>query len=51
MALIDIKDPYWYNAFFAQVLAPLSVDLLFTVGILIVADSFPQRTQALAAVS
>jgi hypothetical protein len=28
MALIDVKDPYWYNAFFAQLLAPLSVDMV-----------------------
>ena len=31
-----------------QVLAPMSVDLLFTVGILVVSDVFPKGTQALA---
>jgi MFS family permease len=31
-----------------QALAPLSVDVLFTVGILIISDVFPARTQALA---
>lgn len=31
-----------------QIFAPISVDVLFTVGIIIVSDVFPQRTQALA---
>ena len=31
-----------------QALAPLSVDVLFTVGILIISDVFPARTQTLA---
>ena len=31
-----------------QLLAPLSADILFTVGILIVSDVFPAKTQALA---
>jgi MFS family permease len=31
-----------------QLLAPLSIDVLFTVGILIISDVFPARTQALA---
>lgn len=48
MALINPHWPYWYDAFFAQVLAPLSADVLFTVGLLIVSDVFPARTQALA---
>lgn len=48
MALIHIDWPYWYNAFFAQILSPLSADTLFTVGLLVVSDVFPTRTQALA---
>ncbi|KAK4542563.1 hypothetical protein LTR36_006611 [Oleoguttula mirabilis] len=48
MALINPHWPYWYNAFFAQMLAPLSGAALFTVGLLIVSDVFPTRTQALA---
>ena len=31
-----------------QALSPLSVDVLFTVGILIISDVFPAKTQALA---
>ncbi|KAK3699632.1 hypothetical protein LTR37_016368 [Vermiconidia calcicola] len=47
MAVIEVEWPYWYSAFFAQLLAPLSIDILFTVGILVVSDVFPQKTQAL----
>jgi MFS family permease len=48
MALINPAWPYWYAAFFAQLLTPMSGDVLFTVGLIIVSDSFPTRTQALA---
>lgn len=48
MAVIRPAWPYWYDAFFAQLLSPLSADLLFTVGLLVVSDVFPTRTQALA---
>jgi hypothetical protein len=48
MALIDAQRPYWYNAFFAQLLAPVSADVLFTIGLLVVSDVFPTSTQALA---
>ena len=48
MALINSQWPYWYDAFFAQILSYFSVDVLFTVGILIVSDVFPARTQSLA---
>lgn len=48
MALIQPQWPYWYDAFPAQLLSPLGIDVLFTVGILIVSDVFPSRTQALA---
>ncbi|KAK4447165.1 major facilitator superfamily domain-containing protein [Podospora aff. communis PSN243] len=48
MALINPAWPYWYAAFVAQILAPMSGDVLFTVGLIIVSDVFPVRTQALA---
>lgn len=48
MALINPDWPYWYSAFFAQLLAPLSADVLFTVGLIVVSDGFPAKTQALA---
>lgn len=48
MANINPGWPYWYDAFFAQLLTPLSIDVLFTVGLLIVSATFPTKTQALA---
>jgi hypothetical protein len=48
MAVINPHWPYWYGAFFAQLLSPLSADVLFTVGLLVVSDVFPISTQALA---
>lgn len=48
MALISAHWPYWYAAFPAQLLAPLSCDILFTVGLLAVSEGFPAHTQALA---
>jgi MFS family permease len=48
MALVDPKWSYWYMEFWAQMLAPLSGDVLFTVGLLIVSDEFPEEMQALA---
>jgi hypothetical protein len=48
MAVINPHWPYWYDAFFAQLLSPLSADVLFTVGLLVVSDVFPISTQALA---
>lgn len=48
MAVINVQWPYWYDAFFAQLLAPLSADILFTVALLVISDVFPPRTQALA---
>ena len=48
MAVINKNWPYWYDAFFAQLLQPMSVDVLFTVGLLIVSETFPMRTQSLA---
>ncbi|KAM0251903.1 hypothetical protein ACHAQJ_007965 [Trichoderma viride] len=48
MALINPHWPYWYDAFFAQILTPLSCDILFTVGLLVVSDVFPIHMQALS---
>jgi MFS family permease len=48
MALVNPRWSYWYVEFWAQVLAPMSGDVLFTVGLLIVSDEFPSETQALA---
>ncbi|KAH8726550.1 major facilitator superfamily domain-containing protein [Phaeosphaeriaceae sp. PMI808] len=48
MALMNPNWSYWYLAFWAQIFAPFSADVLFTVGLIIVSDSFPEHTQALA---
>lgn len=48
MALIKTQWPYWYDAFPAQILEPLCVEVLFTVGLLVVSETFPTNTQALA---
>jgi Na+/melibiose symporter-like transporter len=48
MALVDPAWNYWYLEFWAQVFAPFSADVLFTVGLIVVSDSFPEKTQALA---
>lgn len=48
MALADPKWSYWYMEFWAQVFSPMSGDVLFTVGLLIVSDEFPAQMQALA---
>jgi hypothetical protein len=48
MALLNPAWNYWYLAFWAQAFSPFSVDVLFTVGLIIVSDSFPEKTQALA---
>ncbi|KAI8671848.1 MFS domain-containing protein [Fusarium keratoplasticum] len=48
MAVIDPSWPYWGNAFVAQILQPISCDALFTVGLIIITDVFPEDTQGLA---
>ncbi|XPS97199.1 hypothetical protein M3J09_006437 [Ascochyta lentis] len=48
MAILNPNWNYFYLAFWAQVFAPFSADVLFTVGLIIVSDSFPERDQALA---
>jgi len=48
MALLNPSWNYFYLAFWAQAFAPFSADVLFTVGLIIISDSFPERDQALA---
>lgn len=48
MALVNPNWNYYYLELWAQMLAPLSGDVLFTVGLIIVSDNFPEGTQALA---
>jgi hypothetical protein len=48
MAVIQPSWPYWGNAFVAQLLQPISSDALYTVGLIIMTNSFPDDTQALA---
>ena len=48
MALVNPSWNYWYLEFWAQILGPFSADVLFTVGLIIVADSFPEKEQGLA---
>lgn len=48
MAFINENWPYWYAAFPAQILAPLSCDILFTIGLLAISEGFPEHMQGLA---
>ncbi|KAH8766572.1 major facilitator superfamily domain-containing protein [Hyaloscypha finlandica] len=48
MAVVSSHWPYWYAAFPAQLLSPLSCDIMFTIGLLAVSEEFPSHTQALA---
>ena len=48
MALLNPQWPYWYAEFPAQVVQPVSVDVIFTVGLLVISEIFPENTQALA---
>ncbi|KAH7038358.1 major facilitator superfamily domain-containing protein [Microdochium trichocladiopsis] len=48
MAVVDPQWPYWQGAFAAQLLCPLSANILFTVGLSIISEVFPEDTQALA---
>ncbi len=48
MAVVPPTWSYWKMAFWAQIFGPFSGDVLFTVGLIIVSDSFPEETQALA---
>ena len=48
MAVIQPEWTYWTNAFIAQLLQPISADVLFTVGLVFITEVFPDDTQALA---
>ncbi|MCJ1472988.1 hypothetical protein MMC13_001637, partial [Lambiella insularis] len=48
MAINDANWPYWYAAFPAQLLEQFSPDVLFTVGLVLVSEVFPDRTQVFA---
>ncbi|KAF2017500.1 MFS general substrate transporter [Aaosphaeria arxii CBS 175.79] len=48
MAVVDPNWSYWYMEFWAQIFAPFSGDIMFTVGLIIVSENFPEKTQALA---
>lgn len=48
MARVNPASSYWHLEFWGQIFAPLSADVLFTVGLLIVSDNFSKDTQALA---
>lgn len=48
MAIVNPTWSYWYMQLWAQLLAPMSADVLFTVGLIIVSDVFPEKTQGLA---
>lgn len=48
MAIVNPHWNYWLLEFWAQFFSPFSADVLFTVGLIIVSDSFDEKTQALA---
>ncbi|KAG7000812.1 Efflux pump terJ [Fusarium oxysporum f. sp. conglutinans] len=48
MAVIQPDWPYWKCAFPAQVLMPFSIDVLFTIGLIIITEVFPEEKQAVA---
>ncbi|KAK1963868.1 MFS general substrate transporter [Colletotrichum sublineola] len=48
MALNNPASSYWYAAFWAVLLSPISGDILFVVSALVITGSFPDNTHALA---
>lgn len=48
MAVADPTWKYYRLELWAQILASVSAGVLYTVGLIIVSDSFPKKTQALA---
>ena len=48
MAVINPSWSYWVGALFAQILLPFSIDVLFTVGLIIVTEVFPEKNQSVA---
>lgn len=48
MATAQPSWSYWANTFVAQLLQPVNCNALFTVGLIIITDIFPEDTKALA---
>lgn len=48
MCFIHKDWPYWYGAFLANLLSPISADVLFTVSNLLITSVFPSKTHGLA---
>lgn len=48
MAVIKPESTYWANGFVAQLLQPTSFDVLFTVGLIVVSNSFDDNNKSLA---
>ncbi|MCJ1312459.1 hypothetical protein MMC25_006133 [Agyrium rufum] len=48
MALLSPTWSYWYAEFWAILLSPLAVDVLFTVSNIVITEVFPPETHALA---
>lgn len=48
MAVVQPQWPYWTNAFIAQLLMPINCNALFTVGMIVITDIFPEDKKALA---
>ncbi|KAF7713369.1 Uncharacterized protein PECH_004518 [Penicillium ucsense] len=48
MATAQPSWSYWSNTFVAQLLQPINCNALFTVGLIIITDIFPEDTKALA---
>ncbi|KAK2469694.1 hypothetical protein H9L39_18509, partial [Fusarium oxysporum f. sp. albedinis] len=48
MAVIQPDWPYWKCAFPAQILMPFSIDVLFTIGLIIITEVFTEEQHAVA---
>lgn len=48
IATIQPSWSYWTSAFFTQLLMPFSVDVLFTIGLIIITNIFPKDKQSIA---
>ena len=49
MALTNPKWPYWYSKFPSQLLMPLSIDMIITIGIILASEVLAEDRQGLAA--
>jgi MFS family permease len=48
MAISEPAKTYWSLHFIAQLFQPISSDILFTVGLIVITDVFPEEKHALA---